>query len=468
MAGRPLIETGRCHMSDTIAAIATGNIVSSIGIIRISGEKSIEIADYLFLPKNLGPMCERRDRQLVFGCLHDNRGEVLDYCLCTITRAPNSYTGENTAEFQCHGSPMVLSMTMEAIFEKGARQALPGEFTKRAFLNGRMDLTEAEAVIDLIESETAEAARNAAGQLGGAISVLINKMYNQLVDIISHYCAVLDYPDEDIDEFDYENYQLVFAEIESGLSDILETFGRGRIMKSGIKTAIVGRTNAGKSSLLNALLGYERSIVTEIPGTTRDTIEESILIGGIRLCLTDTAGLRCTEDPVEKIGIDRALSVAKSSELLLAVFDGSTKLNEEDFEAIKAAKEAKESIAVINKYDLPQTIEIEGIKESFKTICRVSAIDKTGIDTLENAISGIFPMPKTPAGEIITNSRQADSLARALNYVKAAGEAIKNNLTPDIVITETEGALISLGELSGKTIRDDISDRIFERFCVGK
>lgn len=455
-------------MADTIAAIASGNVVSAIGIIRMSGESSINIAEELFTPNNGKPMGKQKDRKLVYGRLHDKRGEVLDHCMCTISRAPNSYTGEDTVEFQCHGSPTVLRLTLEAVFARGARQALAGEFTKRAFLNRRMDLTQAEAVIDLIESETADAAKNAAGQLGGAILKKINITYTQMVDIISHYCAVLDYPDEDIDEFDSENYKRSFAEAEHRLTELLQTFDRGKIMKSGIKTAILGRPNAGKSSILNALLGYDRAIVTEIPGTTRDTIEESVIIGGVRMCLTDTAGLRGTKDPIEKIGVDRALKAAESSELILAVFDGSMILNEEDFEAIQAGKKAEKSVAVINKSDLPQKIEVEVLRGSFKTICWVSAIDKTGIDIFEQTIAQMFPMPQAPAGEILTNSRQADAIGRALNYVKAAREAIENGFTPDIVITEAENALNALGELSGKTMREDITERIFERFCVGK
>ena len=453
---------------DTIAAIATGNSVSAIGIIRLSGPESIKIAEAVFSADSGKAISDYPNRTLILGNIHNARGAVLDHCLCTISHAPNSYTGENTAELQCHGSPTVLRLVLDALFECGARQALPGEFTKRAFVNGCMDLTQAEAVIDLIDSETSEAAKNAAGQLGGAISKKTDAIYDGLVDIISHYHAVLDYPDEDIDEFYIENYSESLKRAREELKALLSTFNRGKILKSGIKAAIVGRPNAGKSSLLNAFLGYERAIVTAIPGTTRDTIEECVKLGGVKLLLSDTAGLRGTDDPVEKIGVDRAKSAAVASELVLAVFDGSEALTDEDHEAIATAKDAKHSIAVINKIDLPQIIDSTKINDSFDTVCTVSALDKTGLETLDKAISALFPMPDAPAGEILTNSRHADAVGRAIISIEDAIEALKNGATPDIVLTLAENALSSLGELSGKTVREDVTKRIFERFCVGK
>ena len=455
-------------MSDTIAAIATGNVVSAIGIIRLSGDEAIEIISTVFTPISGKILSGYPDRTLVLGILRNYHGDVLDRCLCTISRAPNSYTGENTAELQCHGSPTVLRLALEALFSNGARQALAGEFSKRAFLNGRMDLTQAEAVIDLIDSETSEAARNAAGQLSGAIHQKTEFIYNAMVDMISHYHAVLDYPDEDIAEFEMETYTDTLENAVFELQSLLDTFERGKIMKSGVKAAIVGRPNAGKSSLMNALVGFERAIVTEIPGTTRDTIEESVLLGGIKLRLVDTAGLRGTIDPIEKIGVARAWSAAESSQLVLAVFDGSEELRIEDTEAIEAAKSAERSIAVINKNDLPQKINLTLIHESFKLVCSISALDKTGLDTLDRAVAALFPMPNAPAGEILTNSRHADAVGRALVSMNEAVKAMKFGATPDIVLTEAENALSALGELTGKTIREDVTKRIFERFCVGK
>ncbi len=455
-------------MSDTIAAIATGNVVSAIGIIRLSGDEAIEIISTVFTPISGKILSEYPDRSLVLGTLRSLEGDTLDRCLCTISHAPNSYTGENTAELQCHGSPTVLRLALETLFSKGARQALAGEFTKRAFLNGRMDLTQAEAVIDLIDSETNEAAKNAAGQLSGAILQKTDSIYKGMVDIISHYHAVLDYPDEDIAVFEMETYADTLEKAVFEFQSLLDTFERGKVMKSGIKAAIVGRPNAGKSSLLNALVGFERAIVTAIPGTTRDTIEESVMLGRIRLRLLDTAGVRGTVDPIEKIGVDRAKNAAESSQLVLAVFDGSEELQSEDIEAIETAKTANNSIAVINKSDLPQKIDLTAIHDNFEVVCFVSALDKTGLHALDEAVSFIFPMPNAPAGEILTNSRHADSIGRALVSMNEAIKAMKCGATPDIVLTEAENALSALGELTGKTIREDVTKRIFERFCVGK
>ena len=282
-------------MSDTIAAVATGAQLSAIGIVRLSGDDAIALADALFRPRSGRAMRESEAHSLVYGSLYTRAGELLDICLCTISRAPNSYTGENTAEFQCHGSPVVLRTLLDELFALGARQALPGEFTKRAFLNGRMDLSSAEAVADLIDSESAESAKNAAGQLAGALGARTEGVYAALEDISAHYHAVLDYPDEDIEPFRLEAYEGALESAAAELRALLATYGRGKLMNAGIPAAIIGRPNAGKSSLLNALLGYERAIVTRVPGTTRDTIEERVLSHGTVLRLIDTAGVRKTD-----------------------------------------------------------------------------------------------------------------------------------------------------------------------------
>ncbi len=448
--------------SDTIAAIATGQVLSAIGIVRISGPETLAVLDRVFTPLSGAPMSLRPDRRLILGRLTAVDGGVLDVCLATVSRGPNSYTGEDTAELQCHGSPVVLRHALESLFAAGARQAKAGEFTRRAFLNGRMDLTQAEAVIDLIDAETAKAAENAAAQLGGAVSRKTDGIYEDLTAICSHYHAVLDYPDEDIEPFALEQYRAVMASAADKLSALLATFRRGDILKNGVRCAILGRPNVGKSSLLNALLGYDRAIVTNIPGTTRDTIEEKAVVGGVLLRLLDTAGLRETEDVVEQLGVERSLAAAESAELVLAVLDGSRPLEEEDESVLAAAKAAPKAILLRNKADMPPLWEREDTLS-------ISARTGAGLSELEEAVKALFPPEKTAAvGEVLTNPRQADAVRRALEYIRAAQEAMDALVTPDAVLTEIEGALTALGELSGRVVREDITNGIFARFCVGK
>ena len=451
---------------DTIAAIATGGTLSAIGIIRVSGVDTLAVIDRVFRPAHGEKMSSRPSRLLVYGSLLDVSGEVIDLCLCTVSRAPDSYTGEDTAELQCHGSPTVLRAGLDALFASGARQAAAGEFTKRAFLNGRMDLTQAEAVIDLIHAETAECAKNAAGQLGGAILRKTEAVYSTLAGISAHYHAVIDYPDEDIDEFELRSYSSALAGSELELERLLSSFERGRVMQDGVPAVILGRPNAGKSSLLNALLGYERAIVTDVPGTTRDTITERVKSGRTLLRLTDTAGIRDACGEVERIGVERAMAAARQAQLALVLVDPG---GSPDWEILHRAQDADHIILVLTKSDLYPAADLVPPPElRYDKLVRVSAKTGGGLDALTEAVDALFPPWTAPSGEILTNARQADAVSRALDSVRAALSAIDSGCMPDAVLTESECAMAALGELTGRTVREDVTAKIFERFCVGK
>ena len=456
-------------MSDTIAAIATGGGISAIGIIRVSGADAIAAADLVFRAASGIRLADAENRRMYYGELSGVDGGLIDLSLCMISRGPDSYTGEDTVEFHCHGSPVVLSEALRSLFSQGVRQAEAGEFTKRAFLNGRMDLTQAEAVIDLIESETPAAASNAAGQLRGAVGVRLEAVYSALLDVMAHFHAVIDYPDEDIDEFQMQSYLSALMGAREGLERLLSTHERGKVMRDGLPTAIIGRPNTGKSSLLNALLGYERAIVTDLPGTTRDTIEEKILFGGLLLRLIDTAGLRKADNTVEKLGVERTLSALRGAGLVILVLDGSEPLRNEDFDALHSIPPGVPKLAVVNKSDLPSALgpnELAGLDLKY---IRISALTGMGLDVLDEEIKKMFPELGTPpSGEIITNARQSEAISRAMESVSQAIIAINASVTPDAVLTDIEAALIAVGEVTGKTMREDIISRIFERFCIGK
>lgn len=455
-------------MSDTIAAIATGNVLSAIGILRLSGDGVLTVIDRVFRPANGRPMSEAPDRKLVYGAFCDTDGQTLDLCLCTVSRAPHSYTGEDTAELQCHGSPAVLRAGLQALFAAGARQALAGEFTKRAFLNGRMDLTQAEAVIDLIHAETTLDAKNAAGQLGGAVLRRAQAVYDALQDIASHYHAVIDYPDEDIPDFQLSAYEATLTDCIDQLQRLLDTFSRANVLHGGVPAVILGRPNAGKSSLLNALLGYDRAIVTDVAGTTRDTVEEKVRVGHVLLRLCDTAGIHQTEDAVEKIGVERARAAARQASLALLVLDGSTPLTDADREAMDLARQAPNLLVAVNKSDLPRAVDIGRLADEFDNVVSLSARSGEGVSVLCDAIGAMYPAGEGRPGELLTNARQADAVSRALASVRSARSALRIGMTPDVVLTDAEAALEALGELNGKHIRDDLIQTIFSRFCVGK
>lgn len=454
----------------TIAAAATGSGRSAIGIVRLSGPAAISAASAIFTPAAGGSLADAPDRTLVYGVLRDQEGQVIDRPLATVSRAPHSYTGEDTAELQCHGSPAVLTMALEALYAQGVQPAPPGEFTKRAFLNGRMDLAQAEAVADLIDAETEACVHHAAGQLGGALSRRVEAIYSRLVDLMAHFHAVLDYPDEDIDPFGAHDIRQALADAGQQLDGLLATYQRGRLLSQGVPCAIVGKPNAGKSSLLNALLGYDRAIVTPIAGTTRDTIEERIKLGGVLLRLIDTAGLREAADEVERIGVERSRAAVEQAELVLVVLDCARPLDEEDQAALRLAQSAPHCILVHNKIDLPASAPATLPRlDPMPPVVEVSALTGEGLDELELAIETLFLGKELDvSGDLLTNARQADAARRARESLERAGAALAAGVTPDAVLTDVEEALSALGELTGKSVRSDITSRIFERFCVGK
>ena len=463
-------------MSDLIAAIATPPGPGGVGILRLSGPGAHQAASQVFRPQGALPLDQAPDRQLLYGTLHDPAGSLLDTGLAFISRAPHSYTGEDTAELQCHGAPVVLSLALEALYAAGARPARPGEFTQRAFLNGKLDLTQAEAVIDLIDAETPAAARQAAGQLAGALSRRVEEIYQGLTDIMAHFCAVLDYPDEDIDPFRTQQLQEALETQQAALASLLATGRRGQRLVKGVSCALIGRPNAGKSSLLNALAGYDRAIVTHIPGTTRDTIEVTVELGGFPFRLVDTAGLRESQDPIEQLGAQRSRQAMDQADLLLVVWDGTQPPTAEDQALLAQALDRADTILAVNKADLPgYTLPARTPPTGPHSLTTVALSAKTGrgLDRLEEVLAALaeaaFPLAgQAAAGQLLTNQRQTDAVRRALEAVARAGQALAAGVTPDALLTDVEEALTALGELTGRTVREDITQRIFERFCVGK
>ena len=420
---------------ETIAAIATAQSPSAIGIVRLSGEETRRVLAALFTPASGMAVEALPYRRMTYGDIRSADGTLLDRGMAVCFSAAHSYTGEESAELHCHGSPVVLSEVLQAAFAAGARQARPGEFTQRAFLNGKLDLTEAEAVIDLIDAETAESARNAAAQLSGALRRPIESVYDKLLDVSSRFYAVVDYPDEDIEDLSREETERTLMFCEATLSDLLGTFARGKVLKNGVATAIIGAPNAGKSSLLNALVGFDRAIVTDIAGTTRDTVEEKATVGGVLLRLIDTAGLHAE---------------------MLAPLE-------------LAAKSGKPWLLLLTKSDLGGGAGVAPDEDwrAPEAVISLSSVTHEGFDALEAAIRTLYPAPKGDTS-LVTNARQADAIRRALDSVRAAKDALQSGMTPDVVLTEVEQAENALGELTGHTAREDMVTRIFERFCVGK
>ena len=461
---------------DIIAAISTGTAATAIGIVRVSGEGCFPLCDRVFRALNRKAFSAQEARKMVMGEMLDREGRVIDQGLAVRFPGPHSYTGEDSAEFHCHGSPVVLRELLTALFAAGARQAKAGEFTQRAFLNGQLDLTQAEAVIDLIDAETAAAARNAAAQLDGGLRRTLEPIQDSLLEITSRFYAVVDYPDEDIEDVQPEQVAEALRSAREALTRLLATCRRGKVLKSGVRTAIVGRPNAGKSSLLNALAGYERAIVTDIPGTTRDTVEESVLCGGVLLRLIDTAGIRDTADIVEQKGVERSRAALEHADLVLAVVDASAPLTEEDHALILAAARREKWILICSKKDLTPDAPMPDIPLPLSAefyhpaaAVQLSSITGEGLDALEAAVAELFPAGSgEQSGSLLTDQRQEEAARRAADAIARAEEALESGMTPDAVLTDAEAALDALGELTGRTAREEIVSRIFSRFCVGK
>lgn len=443
----------------TIAAIATANATGGIGIVRLSGEKSIEIADKIFSLD----VTKFKSHTLHLGKVIHN-GQIIDEALVSVFKAPNSYTGEDVVEFNCHGGLRVCKMVLEAVYKNGAKPAKAGEFTKRAFLNGKMDLSQAEAVADLISAETDDAVTVAANQLDKKLSNKVNALRDELVASTSHILAMIDFSEEGVEELDYTDLNNTLTKINSQIGDLILTSDSGRIIKDGINTAIIGTPNVGKSSILNTICGEDRAIVTNIEGTTRDIIETQVTIKGCKLNLLDTAGIRESDNMVEQIGVERSKDAIEKADLIFLVIDGSREITDRDTEVINLANKEK-TICLINKSDLPQKADFNG--EFLRTIY-VSAQTGEGFDELFNCIYNMYSAGDISEKIIITNPRHKQSLINAKSVIDEILAAMETDTPFDIILGDIEVAISALGEIGGMTVSDEIIDSIFANFCVGK
>lgn len=454
-------------MDTTIAAICTAQGEGGIGVIRISGDDSLQIADKVFKNINNKKVADMKGYTAAFGKVC-NKGEEIDEAVVLVYRAPHSYTGENVVEISCHGGIFITKQVLRAVLDNGAVPAQAGEFTKRAFLNGKIDLTEAESVIDIISAKSRSAARAALCVKDGALRRKIDKIKEDLLSQAAHLSAWADYPEEDIVDVSDEELFATFDNAVKVLQGLLDTYDSGQAVKQGIDTVIAGRPNVGKSTLMNLLSGYEKSIVTDIPGTTRDVVEDTVVLGDVILRLSDTAGLRDTEDRVEQIGVDRAKKRLEQCGLLLAVFDNNQILNDDDYELIKNAKNAT-TIAIINKIDLEQKLDTDFINDNFENVVYISAKSGECREELTKAVEKIAGTANlNPSEGILSNERQRLAVANALSSVVEAKSTLEAGLTYDAVTVSLEDAISNLLELTGESTSDEVIDRVFHNFCVGK
>ena len=453
-------------MTQTIAAIATPAAAGGISVIRISGSDALTIADRVFSAKNGIPLSGRRGYTAAFGDVV-HHGEVLDEAVATVFNEPHSYTGENVVELSCHGGLYLTQEILRVILENGARLAEAGEFTKRAFLNGKMSLSQAEAVMDLIGAQGREAARAAHTQLSGALSRQITAVKDALLRLAGHLSAWVDYPEEEIPEVDEEEILLTAGEASKTLRTLLSQFDTGKLIREGIDTVIVGKPNVGKSTLMNLLSRCERSIVTDVAGTTRDIVEETVRLGQLVLRVADTAGIRETEDVVEQIGVSLAKRRMQEASLVLAVFDGSSEWSPEDEKILPAALQP--SIAVVNKSDLPTVTNLEKIRRAFSHMVVLSATDPESLAVLEKEIRETLNLSEIdPFAPMLSNERQRLCAMRAADLLEQAQTAVKAGVTFDAVTVLIEEAIDALLELTGERTTDAVVDAVFANFCVGK
>lgn len=451
----------------TIAAISTAQGEGGIGVIRISGDDALMIADKIFKSASNRKITDMKGYSAAFGKVCYD-GEIIDEAVLLVFRAPHSYTGEDVVEISCHGGIYITKQVLRAVLSAGAVPALAGEFTKRAFLNGKIDLTEAEAVIDIITAKSKGAVRAALYVKDGVLRKKIDTVKNDLLAQVAHLSAWADYPEEDIAEVTDESIIEVCNNSIVTLDNLLKSYDCGQAVKQGIDTVIAGRPNVGKSTLMNLLSGYEKSIVTDIPGTTRDIVEDTVIVGDVVLRLSDTAGLRTTDDTVEKIGVDRAKKRLEQCGLLLAVFDNGRELDDDDINLINSAKNLP-AVAVINKTDLNRKINIEYIEKNIKNIVHISASNGKGKEELISAIEKIVGTDKfNPSEGILSNERQRLAVSNALNSIKEAKAALEYGMTFDAVTVSLEDAISELLELTGEKTSDEVIDRVFHNFCVGK
>ena len=436
----------------------------------MSGENCFNVLDKIFVPKNKKPMEEIKGYTMKYGNIVEN-GNVVDEVLVSYFKAPKSYTTENMCEINSHGGNIVVKKILELCLKNGADLAEPGEFTKRAFLNGRIDLLQAESVIDVINAKSEREAKTGIKQLEGFLSKKIAEIKQEIMDVMVNIEVTIDYPEYDTPDVTNKQILNMFDSVQSKLEKLEKSFDNGKIIKEGIKTVIVGRPNAGKSSLLNAILKEDRAIVTQYEGTTRDTIEEFVTVNGTPLKLVDTAGIRDAKDEVEKIGIEKSREMTKEADLVIAIFDASEELTKEDLEILDLIKD-KKTIIILNKNDLDQKIDEndERLRKVSNSIIKISALNKTGIEDIYDEISRLFNLNEINLDQevVITNIRHKNLIDKAIESVKKARETLEQKMPLDIIAIFIKDILEDLGNITGEVVTDDIIDEIFSKFCLGK